>query len=82
MVALVLPWLLLLAPDPRYRYLRWTCGMVGGLAALAWIAERISGQGNQVAEMVQSALSSGAWLLAGLAMLTVGSLLSQRYITA
>ena len=82
MVALVLPWLLLLAPDPRYRYLRWACGTLGGLAALAWIAERVSGQGNLVAEMVQSALSSGAWLLAGLAVLTVGSLLSRRYITA
>ena len=79
MVALVLPWLLLLAPDPRYRYVRLACGLIGAVAALAWIAERVTGSGNRVAEVVQAALGNGAWVLGGLAVLSLASLLTRRY---
>lgn len=78
LIVLVLPWLLLLAPDPRYRYVRWAAAGIALLAAAGWVVERLTGVGNWATAGVGTVASWGAWLLLGLALVTVASLLSRQ----
>ena len=57
---LIMPWLLLLARTRLYPGVRDPCVRVGGalfagVAALAWITQRVSGQGNAVTAAVEGA---------------------------
>jgi hypothetical protein len=74
-IALVFPWLLILAKTPAYSFVRWGGGVFAGLAALGWIAERAFRARNPMNAAVNG-LGSHALLLvailAGLALSTTG----------
>jgi hypothetical protein len=67
LVALTVPWLLLLARTPSYRSMRSGGAALAGVAAAAWLAERISGQDNALTQALAGAVPYAPWLLAALA---------------
>ncbi len=70
-IALVIPWFILLSQSALYRYVRVAGAMLGAIAALAWVAERVTGQPNGVTALVGQVATQAPWLLAGLATLAV-----------
>jgi len=49
-----------------------------GTAAAAWFTERAFGWGNPIVPLVEGLASHFLWLLAGLIVLTVGSIIAAR----
>lgn len=70
-VAAVAPSLLLIARTPAYSALRTAGALFAGVAAIAWVAERVSGMGNPVAEGMDALLTHGPWLIGGLLLLAL-----------
>jgi hypothetical protein len=70
-VAAVAPSLLLIARTPAYPALRNLGALFAGVAAIAWVAERVSGMGNPVAEGMDALLTHGPWLIGGLLLLAL-----------
>ena len=74
-IALTLPWLMLLSRTRAYGPVRVGGAIFGAAAAIAWVVERITGQANAVERVAGQA----GWLLAGLALLTIGSWYLKTY---
>ncbi|MVN77483.1 HupE/UreJ family protein [Hymenobacter sp. HMF4947] len=71
-IALTLPWLLLLSRTPAYPWVRVGGAAVAALAAVGWLVERVSGRANelgQAAGQVAAYAPYGLGLLAALALL-------------
>ncbi|MGI4884600.1 MAG: HupE/UreJ family protein [Janthinobacterium lividum] len=71
-IAATVPWLLLLSRTPAYDRVRGGGALLAAAAALAWLAERLTGHGNPVADFVAAAPRYAPWLLA---LLAAGALL-------
>jgi hypothetical protein len=68
-IGLTVPWLLLLSRSPRaYAGLRLGGAAFAGVAALAWLAERLMGRPNAVTGLVERVADYAPGLLAGLAL--------------
>jgi hypothetical protein len=68
-IALTGPWLLLLSCSPRaYAGLRVGGAAFAGMAALAWLAERLTGRPNAVTGAVERLADVAPWLLGVLAL--------------
>lgn len=67
-IALVIPWLILLSQTPYYGGFRWAGAVFAGVAATAWILERVSGEPNAVTAAVAQVAQQAEWLLAGLVL--------------
>jgi len=67
-VASVLPSLIVLARLPSYVWLRSGGALLAAVASLAWIAERVTGRENPIAENIDLALGRAPWLLAALSL--------------
>ncbi|MGI4864108.1 MAG: HupE/UreJ family protein [Janthinobacterium lividum] len=72
-IALTVPWLLLLSRTPAYPAVRVGGAALASVAALAWIAERLSGQPNALTMLIAQAVPYALWLLG---VLAVGAVLS------
>ena len=70
-IALVIPWLILLSQTPYYGGLRCAGAMLAAVAASAWIIERLSGEPNAVTTAVEQVSQQAWWLLAGLVLLAL-----------
>ena len=73
LIGVTMPWLWLLARTPTYAWLRPVGAGLALVAALAWLTERLSGQGNWLTGHLARATSYAPWLLAalvGLALLS------------
>ncbi|WP_236668762.1 HupE/UreJ family protein [Hymenobacter rubidus] len=81
-IALTVPWLILLSQTPRYGAVRVGGAGAAAVAAVAWIAERILSQANPLAALVARVAQDAPWLLAGLAVLAVFSYWQQRIVLA
>jgi len=77
-IALVVPWLILLSQTPVYKWIRVTGAVLAAIAALAWIAERSSGRPNMIAGLVQKAAQYATWCILLLAVIALVSWLLQR----
>jgi hypothetical protein len=66
-VALVMPWLVLMRRDRAYAWIRTGGALLSGLAACGWIGERALGLGNPIAPVVDFAFQRGLYLVAFLA---------------
>lgn len=53
-VALIVPWLILLSLTEFYKYVRITGALLAAFAAVVWIAERISGMPNGIGNTIQN----------------------------
>ncbi|MBF9141832.1 HupE/UreJ family protein [Hymenobacter properus] len=81
-IALTVPWLLLLSQTPSYPAVRMAGAVAAGVAALAWIAERISAHANPLTALVARLAQHAPWLLAMLAVAAVVSFQRQRRTAA
>ena len=72
-IALTIPWLVLLARLPVYAGVRVGGAVLAGAAALAWLVERLTGQANALTLLISHAVPYAPWLLG---LLAVAALLS------
>ena len=77
-VAAVVPSLVLLARTKLYSGLRTAGAAFTGVAALAWIAERVLGADNAVGRAIDAGLNYAPWLVATLALGAVAATLTER----
>ena len=70
-IALVIPWLILLSQTSYYSALRQIGAGFAAVAATAWVIERLSGEPNAVTVLVEQIAQQAGWLLAGLALFAV-----------
>ncbi|MDO7844856.1 HupE/UreJ family protein [Hymenobacter sp. M29] len=77
-IALTVPWLLLLSQTPGYAAVRVAGAVVAAVAALGWLVERISAQANPLTALVARVAQHAPWLLAALAMVAVVSFWRQQ----
>lgn len=66
-IALTLPWLILMSRTRLYTGVRLAGAALAGVAALAWIIERISGEANPLTAFVEQIAEFAPYLLAALA---------------
>lgn len=74
-IALVVPWLILLSQTAFYKWIRIAGAVFAAVAAVAWIAERVSGNSNAIAGFIQNIAQYahfGILMLALLAALAFG----------
>ena len=77
-VALIIPWLILLSRGKFYSIIRITGAIVAIIASVAWIIERISCRPNVVSTNLQPIFDQGIWFIIGLACIAVISFLYQK----
>ena len=70
-VVLIIPWLILLSPTPAYKMVRVGGAITAATAALAWIAERITGVPNVATTFIQNNIKYAIWGIAILALLAI-----------
>jgi hypothetical protein len=67
-IALTMPWLLLLSRTAAYPVVRVGGALLAGIAAVAWLAERLLGQANPLTRLIGQAVPYAPWLLGALAL--------------
>lgn len=67
-IALIVPWLLLLSKTALYKWIRIPGAVLAAIAAIAWIVERVSGRTNVVTGFVELVSGHGVWVIAALAV--------------
>ena len=73
-VLLTVPSLIVLSKQPKiYDFIRIFSALAAGIAAIAWVLERVSGNSNFITEWVENVFAYGRWLIFGLAVLAIGS---------
>lgn len=71
-IALIVPWLILLSKTPAYKWVRIPGAVLAGIAATAWIIQRTSGKGNLVTSFVEAMTQYSTWCIAALAVGALG----------
>jgi HupE / UreJ protein len=77
-ITLIVPWLILLSQTTFYKWLRIGGAVLAAIAALAWIAERSSGESNVITVLVQNISPYAKWCIITLAVIAVSVYLWQR----
>lgn len=70
-IGLTIPWLILLSRTPAYVGVRITGAILAGVAALAWITERVLGSANSLTALVEQMAQHAPYLLGVLALFTL-----------
>lgn len=78
-VACILPSLLVLARTRLYPTIRIIGAWVAGIAATAWIVERVSNTPNIIADSIDAALGYAPWLVVALTLLAAAIYLRERW---
>lgn len=77
-ILLVIPWTIILSESPAYKTVRATAAGFAGMAALAWIAERVSGTGNIIGSSLLQGAKYGYLAIFVLAGITAFVFITQR----
>lgn len=77
-VAAVMPMLFMLAAFPLYSWVRAVLASFAGLAALAWMVERFTGQSNAVAMLTNALLAFVPWFVAAATLAAIAISLHSR----
>ena len=77
-VAVAVPWLLVLARTPYYALVRVPGAVVAGAAAVAWMLERALGWQNPIGPWVERAAAHPGWVVGVLAALSLAATLLDR----
>ena len=70
-VALIMPWLLLLSNTSFYQGVRVTGALLAAITALAWIIERLNQQSNYITSLVERIAAFAPWIILGLAIVSI-----------
>jgi hypothetical protein len=68
-ITLILPWLLMMSQTKMYRPFRIVCATLSGIAALAWMIERITNNSNFITLSINNLMLYTSWLLGFIALL-------------
>lgn len=77
-IAVTVPWLILLARSGRYTPVRVAGAAFAGVASLAWVLERVTDRPNPISASLEGLLATCPWLLVMLALLALGATWSRR----
>lgn len=77
-VAMTMPWLILLGRSRSYRYLRISGACLGAVAACGWLAERAFGLQTPVPPVVEAAAAHAVWGVGALAIVALAGSISAR----
>jgi HupE / UreJ protein len=70
-IALTIPWLMLLSQAQYYSFLSRGGAVVVAVAAVAWLFERITEKPNTITVLIEHLAAQAHWLLLGLALVSV-----------
>lgn len=70
-VLITVPWLIVLSSYRIYQWVRLTGGLLAGIAAIAWILERATGDVNLLTKHLDLITTHGNYLVLGLAILAM-----------
>lgn len=70
-IAFIMPWLILLSQSSMYKGIRVGGAVFSGIAAIAWMIERIVGEPNPITLMVESLVQYAPWLIIFIALLSL-----------
>jgi hypothetical protein len=77
-IALIIPWLIILSKTFFYKWFRIAAGIMAGLAAIAWIVERTINQQNFITKFIENNAAQAVWLIIPLAFLSVIAIIIHR----
>ncbi|GAA3974922.1 HupE/UreJ family protein [Mucilaginibacter dorajii] len=77
-IAIVIPWLMLMSRTTVYPVFRTAGAIFAGIAALAWITERISSQSNLVTKVILRLTDYELWLVLAIAIFAVVAFATSR----
>ncbi len=80
-ILLVIPWIILLSGTTAYKNVRVAAAALAGIAAISWIAERITGTENIISKSVLQVSGYGYVGIFVLAIITIFVLITQRLKT-
>jgi len=78
-IVLTVPWLIILSLTTKYTGIRIAGAIIAGIAAIAWIVERISGHANVIGTRFQNMVVYAKWLLPLLAVGTLILFLTEQH---
>jgi HupE / UreJ protein len=79
LIAMIVPWLILLSKTPAYKWFRIIGAALAAIAAVAWIGQRTSGTANYVTGFVEDAATYGVWIIAGLAIVSLAAYIARLF---
>ncbi len=68
-IAVTMPWLVLLSMTPLYARVRISCAVLAGVAAIGWMASRITGHSNAIEQSMQVATEFAPLSILALALI-------------
>jgi hypothetical protein len=74
------PWIILLSQSSAYKYLRILLAVLAGIAAVAWISERITGNSNWITVFILKSTQYASCLIGMLAIISLIINIGQRFI--
>ena len=77
-IGVTIPWLIILSRTAAYSIVRITGAVFAGIAALAWIAERLLHKANFVTLLISTVANYALWMVLLLAIIAVLSILIKR----
>jgi hypothetical protein len=77
-IAITIPWLIMLSRTKIYDYVRIIGALFAGIAAIAWIIERVSGESNFLSVFVSQAAGYVQWLIVVLAVISLLTFFANR----
>ncbi|MBD0375868.1 MAG: HupE/UreJ family protein [Flavisolibacter sp.] len=72
-VAITIPWLILLSKKSAYRFVRTGGALFAAIAAIAWIIQSSAGEANSLPTLVEGISANARWIVFGLALLSISS---------
>lgn len=79
-VALIIPWLLLLSQTSMYSRFRVTAAVAAGIVSIAWIVERCTGEPNFITGLITGAYQYAIWLIVAIAVFSTGCFMWQNNV--
>jgi hypothetical protein len=70
-IALIIPWFIIMSRTRYFRIVKNSFASLVSLAAIGWIAQRVTGSSNMVSETTDKLLLFSPWLILGLCLLSL-----------
>jgi len=77
-IAIIVPWLILMSRTLVYPFFRTGAAILAGIAALAWMAERVFKQPNLITQVILKFTDYELWLVFAVAVFSITVFLSAR----
>lgn len=79
-IAITVPWLIVLSRQTAYRYVRITGAVFAAMAAIAWMSQRTFQQSNLLSGIADQVTAQGKWILLAIALLAIGVTIGSKQV--